>query len=709
MKVFESATRRTGKGVAPHGMEDKDGFAEIIRSLGVSACLLLLASCAGSAEDRGSGNWPGYGGPVGDQHYSPLDQINDGNVGRLGLAWFHDIDVGGSSLTAPVAVDGVLYFAAGYSVVHALDAVTGKELWRYDPKSPQVAGEKMRAAWGSRGLAYDDGKIFVGTIDGRLIALDARSGGPLWSAMTVDKNDGRYITGAPWTFNGKVIIGHGGADFAPVRGYVTAYDQKTGRQLWRFHTVPGDPAKGFENEAMEMAARTWTGEWWKYGGGGTAWNAFAYDPRFNRIYVGTGNGAPWNRTIRSPGGGDNLFLSSIVALDADTGDYAWHYQTTPGESWDYNSAMDIELADLKIGGETRPVILHAPKNGFFYVLDRQTGKLMSAEKIVPVTWAERIDVATGRPVENPAARYLDGKPAIVYPSEKGAHSIEAMAFNPKTGLVYIPVIDHGQAYMDPPGALADWRHQSGQRFSPGVSYPNEPGLRQPKSALLAWNPVTQRPAWRTPTTAGWRSGGATATTAGNLVLQGRESGQFQAFAADSGRQLWSFDGQTSVTAQPIVYAVKGRQYITVIAGARFWSAKDRDRVWNYRTQQWRVLTFALDGKAKLPPALKEEPSIADDPAFRVDSARAAAGARTFGERCAICHGENADAAGAAPSLLESGVPMDLASFKAVVQQGLLLDRGMPRFSELNDDEMESLQHYVRARAREEGVRRTKSD
>lgn len=670
-----------------------------LRILAAAATVVAAASSAtGGALDNGA-DWPGYGGPD-ENHYSPLDQINAGNVSRLGLLWYHDIDVAPSSLSAPVAVDGTLYFAAGYSVVHALDAATGKELWRYDPEAWKVAGEKMRASWGIRGIAYANGKIFTGTVDGRLIALDAKTGRAVWSVMTVSKDDGRYITGAPWVFKDKVIIGHGGADFAPVRGYVTAYDQNTGQQVWRFYIVPGDPAKGFENKAMETAAKTWTGEWWKYGGGGTAWNAMAYDPRFNRIYIGTGNGAPWNRKIRSPGGGDNLFLCSIVALDADTGAYVWHYQVNPGETWDYNAAMDIELADLEIGGKRRPVILHAPKNGFFYVIDRETGKLISAEKTVPVNWARAIDQTSGRPVENPEARYPAGQGAIVYPSSHGAHNIEAMSFSPKTGLAYIPTIDQGRVFTDVAGRLSDWRFPSGQKLSNGLGSPPAGLTPHPaSSALVAWDPVRQQAAWRIPFGSA-RGGGGTATTGGNLVLQGRATGRFTILAADSGKELWSFDAQTAVMAQPISYLVRGRQFISVIAGARYPSAIGLDREWNYREQHWRVLTFALDGKATLPQADSAELPIVDDPSFRVAPAEAAAGASLFAERCAICHGAKAMSGGAAPDLLRSSIPLDVAAFSSVLREGALQPNGMPRFAELTAEQLGSLRHYLRQRARE---------
>jgi quinohemoprotein ethanol dehydrogenase len=435
-----------------------------------------IASSAATPED--GANWMRVGRTDNEDHFSPLTQINDGNVGELGLAWSHDLATF-NSFTAPLAVDGVLYFATGYSVLHAMDAATGKLLWTYDPEAWRAAGHKMRAGWGIRGIAYDNGKLFAGTIGGQLIAVDARTGKPLWSVQTVDKENSAYITGAPWVFRGKVMIGFGGADYGPVRGYVTAYDQATGKQAWRFHTVPGDPSKGFENKAMEMAAKTWTGEWWKFGGGGNVWGAMAYDPKYNRVYLGTGNGWPWNQKIRSPGGGDNLFLSSIIALDADTGEYVWHYQVNPGNSWDFNNAMDIELADLEIDGKMRSVLLHAPKNGFFYVIDRATGKLLSAEKFAKVNWADRIDLQTGRPVENPEARYPGGKPFLMYPWPLGAHGVQAMSFSPRTGLVYLPATDAGRVFVDPAGDLSKWQYKPGMFVNTGLGAP-PPGITSPR-------------------------------------------------------------------------------------------------------------------------------------------------------------------------------------------------------------------------------------
>jgi quinohemoprotein ethanol dehydrogenase len=620
-------------------------------------------------------------------------------VERLGLAWSYDIDALPTSYSAPIEVGGVLYFASGYSVIHALNAVTGELLWQYDPQAPQAAGERMRGAWGVRGIAYANGKIYTGTVDGRLIAIDARTGSAVWSVMTLEPNDGRYISGPPQVFNDVVVIGHGGADFAPVRGYVTAYDAETGAQKWRFYTVPGNPADGFENDAMRMAAGTWNGEWWRYGGGGTVWHAMAYDPRYNRIYIGTGNGAPWNQKIRSPGGGDNLFLCSIIALDAETGEYVWHYQVNPGETWDYNAAMDIELADIEIDGHTRHVILHAPKNGFFYVIDREDGRLISAEQFAQnVTWAERIDVESGRPVEIASARYPDGQAALVFPSPVGAHAAEAMSYSPRSGLVYIPAIEQGRIYVDAPN-LANWSYAPGQVINNGTGAP-PPGMTAPPGTnrLLAWDPVRQREAWSVPLQG--RKNGGVLSTAGNLVFQGNVTGEVIAYAADTGRRLWSFDGQTGILGQPISYRAGGRQYVSIITGWRMGGTSGPGLDWDYRVQRRRVLTFALDATAQLPPLDRTPAPFVDDAAFRVDARRAALGASVFGQRCYLCHGPALASGGTAPDLRRSPIPSDLASLTAVLHDGVLVQNGMPLYAELSPQEIEGLQHYIRQQARE---------
>ena len=393
------------------------------------------------SSDGDGSNWAAYGRTSSETRYSPLDQINSDNVKQLGIQWALDLPKERSLISTPLAIDGVIYFTGSYSYTRAVDARTGKVLWEYDPKVIEHAGDRLRIMWDTnRGPAFYKGKLIITTVDGRLVALDAKTGKMLWETMTIDPRRSYYITGAPKVFRDKVIIGNGGTEHEAARGYVTAYDVNTGKQAWRFYIVPGNPADGFENKAMEMAAKTWTGEWWKHGGGGNAWNGITYDPEFNTVYIGTGNGSPWNQKIRSPGGGDNLFLCSIVALDADSGEYKWHYQTNPGETWDYNSNMDIVLADVQYGGQTVKAILHAPKNGFFYVINRANGELLSAEKFAKATWAERIDLKTGRPVEVEGARYEDGE-ETVWPSPFGAHSWHPMSYNPNTGLTYIPAIE----------------------------------------------------------------------------------------------------------------------------------------------------------------------------------------------------------------------------------------------------------------------------
>ena len=494
---------------------------------------------------------------------------------------------------------------------------------------------------------------------GRLIALDAKSGGVAWSVLTVPKDDMRFISGAPRVFGGKVIIGHGGADVDSIRGYVTTYDQQTGKQLWRFHTVPGNPADGFENKAMAMAAKTWSGNWWKYGGGGTAWNAMTYDPGTDTIIIGVGNGSPWNHKIRSEGKGDNLFLCSIVGLDARTGAYKWHYQINPGESWDYNAAMDIELADLKIGGAMRHVLITAPKNGFLYVIDRTNGKLISAEPIVRVSWAKGIDLKTGRPIENPDARFPDGKTFTMWPGPIGAHTWLPMAFSPKSGLVYIPAIEMATSYNDRGITRANWKRTPGGAVD-GGEIPDfivkDAGPRNATSSLLAWNPVTQKAAWSVPTPGPWNGG--IMASAGNLVFQGRIDGTFNAYAAGTGKRLWSFAAQAPVTAPPISYSVRGKQYVTVLtgmgtSGGAFGALLPVSI--DYRTQARRVLTFAIGGTATLTKAIPFVARAAEDPDYRVDATASARGMVAFAQHCAVCHGVNVIAAGNAPDLRGSAV------------------------------------------------------
>ena len=674
----------------------------------VTAAIIVLAACAvaiAAAADHAklsdgsrSGDWAAFGRTYGEQHFSPLQEIDRRSVGRLGLAWSFDLPRG-NSVTGALAVDGTIYVAPGYSLVHAIDAKSGRLKWLYDPKATEAAGRRLRQGWGSRGLAWWNGKIYTGTQDGRLIAIDANTGKPVWSVMTLEDGDLRFVSGPPRAFAGKVIIGHGGADASDVRGYVTAYDAETGRQLWRFYTVPGDPAKGFENEAMRMAAATWAGKWWEYGGGGTVWNAITYDEQFNHIYLGTGNGAPWNHKIRSQGQGDNLFLSSIVALDADTGAYKWHYQTNPGESWDFNANMDMQLATLDIGGERRPVLMTAPKNGFLYVLDRRDGRFISAEPYVRVTWAKEIDPVTGRPVETPGVRYEDGKTFVMAPSPMGAHTWLPMAYNPDTRLVYIPAIDLWAEFHDRGIVRENWRRAPDNLLDVGAAavFPLD---AKGESALVAWDPVRQTERWRVPTPGYWNGG--VLATAGGLVFQGHIDGTFNAFDADTGERVWFFDAKSPVLAPPISYSVDERQYITVLtgmgtSGAYLGPLLERFSL-NPATQARRVLTFTLDARMPLPPTERRPVDLRSDPEFRADAESEQRGLVLYAQRCGICHGFRAVAVGAATDLRGSAMPREPAAFDLVVRKGALVAGGMPRFDELSDRELEDIRQYIRSEA-----------
>jgi len=671
------------------------------RVLGTVTAAILLATPvlaevdnASLADELHGTDWAEYGRTFSEQRFSPLEQINRQTVPKLGLAWSLELPEWNVS-SAPVEVDGVIYIAVGFSVVYAVDATSGKILWSYDP---QIAPEKMHFAWGIRGLSFWKGKVIAGVQDGRLFALDARSGKLLWETLTTQPGDNRYITGAPRVFNGKVIIGHGGADFGHVRGYVSTYDAESGALLWRWYIVPGDPAKGFENQAMARAAKTWNGQWWKFGGGGTAWNAMTYDPDYNRIYIGTGNGGPWNAKLRSPGGGDNLFLCSIVALDADTGEYVWHYQTSPGESWDFTSTMDIVLATLPIDGQPRKVLLHAPKNGFFYVIDRATGKLLSAEKLGKVTWAKRVDLASGRPIENRGVRYEDGE-ALMWPGSGGLHNWQPMAFSPDTALTYIPAHEMAGYYND---RGIDARTYDMERDGPmGINaFHDDIPISAGSSSLMAWDAVQRKKIWEVPLP-GATNGGVMATH-GGLVFQGQADGNFVARDDRTGAVLWSTPMGVGTQAPPITYSVGGRQYVSILAGwaggQMLLGSLSAQHGWVGREHPRRLLTYVLGGNAALPPsAPPARPTPVDDASFKVDAALALRG-RGLYERCLICHGAGVVAGGFAPDLRASGIPLNAQAFAAVLHGGLQ-SRGMPPFPELNNADLTALQHYIRERAR----------
>jgi len=670
------------------------------------ALLGAIGGCSSGALSPDAAEWRGYGRTPDEQHFSPLTQIDRATVPRLSLAWSIDLPREARVMEGtPLEVGGVVYFTTSLSIVYAVDAETGRQLWRYDPEAWRTNPRAMRTTAGqpNRGLAYWQGAIFDAASDGRLISLDARTGHINWSVDTIEEaNSRKSSTGAPRVFNGKVIIGNGGADFG-TRGYVTAYDAATGKKLWRFFTVPGDPAKGFEDDAMRMAAKTWTGEWWRWGGGGTVWNAITYDPDFNRVYIGTGNASNYNPKLRSPGGGDNLFLVSIVALDADTGKYVWHYQVNPREAWDYKATADMVLADLTIAGQPRKVLMQAPTNGFFYVIDRATGKLISAEKMGKVTWASRIDLATGRPVEAPGIRYENG-PATFWPSPFGIHNWQAMSFNPQTGLVYIPTMKQGARFVATPEDIAGadklvigsarYSFPIGARYGP----PEKPDADDGTGYLTAWDPVAQKARWTVKLATFWNGG--TLATASGLVFQGAGDGWFSAYDGANGRSLWRFQAGNGIGAAPITYSVNGTQYVSVLVGTR--SILGKDPGWRFGKQPSRILTFKLDGTAKLPATTPPGFTIrsAFDPARPVDEAAALRGGQVWNHACVVCHGFGVASAGsAAPDLRESSAAQDLATLSTILKQGTLAPGGMPLFDDLTDGEIRELNMYIRSRAR----------
>jgi quinohemoprotein ethanol dehydrogenase len=619
--------------------------------------------------DKHPDQWLTTGRDFGKSHYSPLAQINRDNVSRLGFAWDYDTHTVRSLEATPIVVDGVMYTSGSVGHVYALDAKTGKELWTYDPKNDLRVNQRACCDEVNRGVAVWKGKVYVASFDGHLIALDANDGHEIWRVDTiVDKQKAYTSTGAPQIAGKVVVIGNAGAEY-DARGYVSAYDLDTGKLAWRFYTVPGDPSKPFENPELEMASKTWDPKSnWAMGGGGTVWGDMAYDPELNLLYFGTGNGTYYDQSKRSPSGGDNLFIASLLAINPDTGRLVWYYQEAPGDQWDYDVVQQIVLADLKIGGKVRKVLMQAPKTGFFYIIDRKTGEVLSAEKFVPVTWADHVDLKTGRPVEAPDARsyrYSSNGKRLIEPSPMGGHNWNPMSYDPQTGLVYIPATENGQE-----------------------------GIFSGESYLRAWDPIRSKTVWDVHRP-GWWDRGGTLATAGGLVFAGTVTGHFYAYDALTGKMLKDSDVGTSIMAGPMTYMIDGTQYVAVMAawGGGGWNFVHESSAAYQRGNEGRIIAFKLDGgKTPIPALLPPIQPIPQPPPLNASAETIKKGADLFSAHCSSCH---LNVPGSLAPDLRRMRPETHDAFKQIVLGGALINAGMPPWDDvLNPADADAIHAYL---------------
>ena len=637
------------------------------------------------------GQWLTFGGTYNEQRYSPLDQINTGNVDQLGLAWYVDIRANQGQQSTPLYVDGVIYFTESWGQVNAIDASSGQSLWRFDPQvSGDVAGRGCCGV-NNRGAAVYEGKVYVTVYDGRMFALDAGTGEVLWETQTVDPELWYTSTGAVRVANGKVFIGNGGAEFR-TRGFVSALDADTGEILWRFYTVPGNPELGFENDAMRMAAETWNGNWWDRGGGGSTWDGITYDAETNLLLFGVGNGAPWNPLVRGSGGGDNLFLNSIVAVDADTGEYVWHYQQIPAEEWDFDAVQQITIADIEVDGEMRHVAMQAAKSGYYYMLDAYTGELLRANNFVPVNWTSGYDMATGRPIINEAAQYTKREAGtIIQPGPAGAHGQAPMSYSPDTGLLYIPAMESSMAFANAPENL-DGRFNLGMEyFGHDYAYDDPANTieRGSRTRLVAWDPVAAEEVWAIEDVAV----GGTLSTGGNLLIKGNGQNQtLGIYNAQDGTELKLIDTQASAVAGIITYMHEGEQYIAHVVGGPSFQGY-------YAPTYARLLVYKLGGTAVLPEKVEFTQRPFAPPEETATDEVLARGDALYGENCAMCHDVGGLARSSFPDLRRSPMLHSADGFNNVVLQGALAERGMTSFAAvLNETDTDAIRHYIISQA-----------
>lgn len=645
--------------------------------------------------------WGKHGGGHAEKRYSILSAINEKNVTNLGVDWFFDLPGAQDGLAAtPIVSDGVIYITTSFSNVYAVDSKTGRQIWHFNPGVKAKHGfSNSWAARVNRGVAVEGNKVIVATADCRLIAVEKDTGKAMWDVLTCDPSLEYSITGAPRVANGKVFIGNGISDFG-ARGYLSSYDLETGKMVWRFWTVPGDPKRGHENETMKMASKTWADGYAK-NGGGSPWDAIVYDEKYNQVIFGTDSGIPYDPDVRSPGGGDNLFLNSIVAVDANTGRYKWHYQTVPNDAWDFNSANHIIQAELNIDGKQKDVLMQAPKNGFFYVIDRSNGRLLKADPYVNATWASRIDLKSGRPIENPAARYHKTKEgrSRVTPSLLGGHNWHPMSYSDKTGLVYIPAHEFSTTYRLNPdsqlgGALFDWYGNDLNAERDDLS----------KSAtqigrLIAWDPRRGKAAWTVDHELPMNGG--VLSTAGNLVFQGTATGKLNALSADKGQLLWSFDLGSAVQAPPVTYMRDGVQYVLIPAGS---GGIGRFMVPLYGTGKSavgpdRLIAFSLNGRKELPKDVESDEIVPRPPFETEDKKLVEKGRELFEENaCGICHGSVAVGRRPVGSSVRDLRYMDAETHKnfyKIVLDGLYKALGMmPHKDILSLDQARAIHYFI---------------
>jgi alcohol dehydrogenase (cytochrome c)/quinohemoprotein ethanol dehydrogenase len=647
--------------------------------------------------DSEPSQWLTYGGDYNEQRYSRLTQITRENVHQLGLSWFADYDTNLTQQGTPLYIDGVIYVSTAWTHIYAFDARSGKTLWEYNPKTPGEWIRNVCCGIVNRGIAAWNGKIYAGTLDGRLVALDAATGKEVWSTLTIDPQQHYSITSAPRIAKGKVFIGESGGEYG-VRGYISAYDADSGKQLWRFYTVPPAPGQPYENAAMKRAAATWgPSDWWKLGGGGSVWDAIVYDPALDLLYFGTGNGTPWNDHFRDPTSGDNLYLASIIAVKPDTGRYVWHYQTVPADTWDYDAVSPLTVVDLTWEGKKRRVLLQPCKNGFFYVLDAASGKLLSAVPFVKnMNWADGVDIKTGRPRVRPEARYV-GHSFNLYPGVQGAHGWQANAYSPQTGLIYFPTQDAYFPMVPTPSFTASATgYNLGLDFTAPTTYykdhPKEPQGFQ--SFLQAWDPVTGKTVWQADASPG-ATGGALATAGGLVFHAAGSHEEIRAYDARTGARLWAFKTGTGAVAPPISFALDGQQHIAVSVGGATTGGY-------YAPNYSRMLVFGLGGGAQLPPVKPYIPPPLDPPPSTAAASVIKAGGEKYAQYCAACHGERGQTRGAMfPDLTRTTHLHSQAGFDTVVLKGVLSANGMASFANaLQPEDTAAIRAYLIARANE---------